>query len=144
MTQAQDGVMLTSLGRPDRDHLVGFVQLAETLSEHLYVIRGVRFQHSQFVAGLVAVSVHTGPLLRAHKSEDKRRDISTSTASPRGSCVLSRCTGVLMAEKLLPVVDDEVAGVEGKVLGTRPGQSDAAQKVWRPLEVLDLVGQRVH
>lgn len=71
-------MMLTSLWCPDHNHLVGFVQLAETLSEHLYVIGGVRFQHSQFVAGLVAVGIHTGPLLCAHESEDKSVRVETS------------------------------------------------------------------
>lgn len=66
-----DLVILTSLWCPDCDHLVGLMQLAETLSEHLDVVSGVRFQHSQFVAGLVAVSVHNGPLLGAHKPRDK-------------------------------------------------------------------------
>ncbi len=64
-------MLLTSLWCPDCDHLVGLMQLAETLSEHLDMVGGVWFQHSQFVAGLVAVSVHNGPLLGAHKPEDK-------------------------------------------------------------------------
>lgn len=44
------------------------MQLAETLSEHLDMVGGVWFQHGQFVAGLVAVSVHNGPLLGAYES----------------------------------------------------------------------------
>ncbi len=62
---------LTSLRCPDCDHLVGLVHLAETLGEHLDLVSGVWFQHSQFVAGFVAVSVHIGPLLNAHKPGDK-------------------------------------------------------------------------
>lgn len=58
--------------------------------------------------------------------------------------IVSRCMGVLMAERSLPVVDEEVAGVQRKVLGTRPSQSDGAQEVWCPLEVLDFIGQIVH
>lgn len=66
-----DLLILTSLWCPDCDHFVGLMQLAETLGEHLDVVGGVWFQHGQLVAGLVAMSVHTGPLLGAHEPEDK-------------------------------------------------------------------------
>ena len=66
-----DRVILTSLWCPDCDHLVGLVQLAEALSEHLYVVGGVWFQHGQFVAGLVTVGVHDGPLLCPNKPDHK-------------------------------------------------------------------------
>lgn len=69
-------MILTSLWCPDGDDLVGLMQLAETLSEHLDVVSGVGFQHSQFVAGLVAVSVHNGPLLGANKP---KQDTNTTS-----------------------------------------------------------------
>lgn len=60
-------MILTSLWCPDCDHLIGLVQFAEALSEHLHLVRGVRLQHHQFVAGLVAVGIHSGPLQCAHR-----------------------------------------------------------------------------
>lgn len=69
--------ILTSLWSPDCDHLVGLMQLAETLSEHFDVVGGVWFQHGQFIAGLVAVSVHSGPLLGTHEPGDKKHNIMT-------------------------------------------------------------------
>lgn len=89
-------MILTALWCPDCDHLVGLMQLAETLSEHLDVVGCVWFQHGQFVAGLVAVSVHNGPLLGAHEPEGKNTRQSDITApgqvmvlraAPRGVCV---------------------------------------------------------
>lgn len=65
-------MLLTSLGRPDCDHLVGLVQLAEALGEYFDMIGGVWFQHSEFVAGLVAMGVHDGPLLSANEPKHKR------------------------------------------------------------------------
>lgn len=65
--------ILTSLRRPDGDHLVGFVQPAEALDHHFDVVRGVWFQDGELVAGLVAVRVHDGPLLGADKSEEKKK-----------------------------------------------------------------------
>lgn len=44
------------------------MQLAEALGENFDMVGGVWFQHGQLVGGLVAVSVHDGPLLGAHKS----------------------------------------------------------------------------
>lgn len=48
-------------------------------------------------------------------------------------------SGVLAAVVGSPVVDEEVAGIQGKTFGTRPGQSDRPQKVWCPLEILDFI-----
>lgn len=76
-------MILTALWCPDCDHLVGLMQLAETLSEHLHMVGGVWFQHRQFVAGLVAVSVHNGPLLGAHKSEDRNRQSGSRLGAER-------------------------------------------------------------
>lgn len=76
-------MILTSLWCPHWDHLVGLVQLAETLSEHLDMVSGVWFQHGQFVGGLVAVSVHNGPLLSAYEPEDKRHNFSHIRAPSR-------------------------------------------------------------
>lgn len=58
-----DPSILTSFWRPHCDDLVALVQFTETLSEHLDLVRGVGLENSQFVGGLVAVSVHHGPLL---------------------------------------------------------------------------------
>lgn len=73
-----DHVMLTCLWCPDHDHLIGFMQFAETLNEHLYLIGGVWFQHSQFVAGFVAVSIQIGPLLCSHNSVYKGVNVDTA------------------------------------------------------------------
>lgn len=43
-----------------------------------------------------------------------------------------------------PVVYEEIAGVQRKVFGARPGQGDGTQEVWCPLKVLDFIGQGVH
>lgn len=64
-------LILTALGGPDRDHLVGLVQPAEALGEHLDMVGGVWLQYGQFVAGFVAVGVHDGPLLGAHQPGDE-------------------------------------------------------------------------
>lgn len=80
--------ILTSLWCPDGDHLVGLMQLAQTLSEHFDVVTGVWFQHGQFVAGLVAVSVHNGPLLGAHEPDDK--NTMTSDVRPSGQVMVLR------------------------------------------------------
>lgn len=54
------------------------MQLAEALGEHLDVVGGVRLQDGEFVAGLVAVSVHDGPLLGADKPEGETTREETS------------------------------------------------------------------
>lgn len=59
--------LLTSFWSPHCDHLIGLVQLAEALGENFDLVGGVWFQHRQLVGGLVAVSVHCGPLLGAHE-----------------------------------------------------------------------------
>lgn len=62
-----DHVVLTALWCSDCDHLIAFVHFAEALSENFDVVGGIWFQQRQCVAGLVAVGVHDGPLLCAHK-----------------------------------------------------------------------------
>lgn len=52
---------LTSFWRSDCYHLIGLVQLGETLREHLDFVGGVRSQDCKFVAGFVTVSVHDDP-----------------------------------------------------------------------------------
>lgn len=107
-------MVLTSLWCPDGDHLVGLVQLTETLSEHLDVVSGVWFQHGQFVAGLVAVSVHDGPLLGAHEPGE-RRGVCVYREGGRTACYSSSNNGSNKCS--LPVVYEEVAGVHRKVFG---------------------------
>lgn len=111
------------------------MQLAETQSEHLDVVRGVRFQHRQFVGGLVAVRVHRGPLLAADEPEN--------TKTPHQRTLKSCRKTVGWCQFFSPVVDEEGTGVQRKAFGTRPGQSDGTKKVWRPLEVLHFIGQGV-
>lgn len=148
----KDGEILTSLWRPHCDRLVGLVQLAETHGEHLDVVRGVWFQHRQFVGGLVAVRVHRGPLLGAHEPECKDATsvafVLTQNSIP---CVVEiavlnsdhkSCSKTCLL--FSPVVYEEGAGVQRKVFGARPGQSDGTKKVGCPLEVLDFIGQGVH
>lgn len=44
----------------------------------------------------------------------------------------------------LPVIYEEVTGVQREVFGAGPGQGDGTQEVWCPLEVLNFVCQGVN
>ncbi len=74
--------------------------------------------------------------------------ITTAHCSSSATSVLwltdIRKTGFLLHVTSSPVVNEEVAGVQGKVLRARPGQGDGTKEVRCPLEVLDFISQGVH
>ena len=61
--------VLTSLRRPECEHLVGLVQLVEALGQNLHLVAAVWLQETEPGAALVAVGVHDGPLLDPHQPD---------------------------------------------------------------------------
>ena len=106
--------VLTSLRRPECEHLVGLVQLVEALGQNLHLVAAVWLQQTEPGAALVAVGVHDGPLLDPHQPDThthtEYQSMNSSSAHPPRSRGRWKIPDP-------PEVDEEVAGGGREVFG---------------------------